>query len=79
MVGGKGPLGGGIDIMAYFLSGGGHGRNIIFPVPAPLAHHVLHYHFRHGRTADIAVADEKDMGLSSWFCIVMECLLSVLL
>ena len=46
--------------MAYFLGGGGHGRNLIFPIQPPLAYHVLHYHFCHGRTADIAVADEKN-------------------
>lgn len=59
MVGLKGPSGRRIDIMAHFLGGGGHGRNLIFPVQPPFAHHVFHYHFRHGRTADIAVANKK--------------------
>lgn len=61
VVGGKGPLGRRIDVMAHFLGGGGHGRNFKPSDKPPLAYHVLHYHFRHGRTADIAVADEKDM------------------
>ncbi len=47
-VGGKGPLGGRVYVMAHFLSGGGHGGNFKFPLKPSLPHQFLHYHFRHG-------------------------------